>query len=80
VSANTIQNHLRHSLGLKPCHFCWVSHELTYHLKEKTFVMCRELLELLQMEETLVLLGCNWGGVKDVSQLLSGSDVVGVRR
>jgi hypothetical protein len=52
IRPSTILHHLRNSLDLQPYHFRWVSHELTCHLKEKRVVICRELLELPQMEET----------------------------
>jgi hypothetical protein len=48
-----ILHHLRDALALKLYHFRWVSHEVRFHLKEKRVVMCCELLELLQTEETM---------------------------
>jgi hypothetical protein len=52
VSPSRILRHVRNSLGFNHYHFRWVPHELTSHLKEKRVVICRELLELLQIEET----------------------------
>jgi hypothetical protein len=55
LRASTILHHLRKSFGVKPYHFRSVPHELTYSLKEKRVIMCRQLLKLLQMEETFGL-------------------------
>jgi hypothetical protein len=52
VGASTILHHLCDSLGSKPFHFRRVLHELTHLVKEKRVVMCRELPELRQVEET----------------------------
>jgi hypothetical protein len=43
IGPNTILHHLHNSLGLKPCRFCRVPHELTCHLKEKRVTMCRDV-------------------------------------
>jgi hypothetical protein len=51
VSSSTILRHLRNSLDLKPYHSRWVPSERACDSKEKTAVMCREFLELLQTEE-----------------------------
>jgi hypothetical protein len=43
------------SLGPKRNHFRWVPHELSCPLEEKNVVMCRELVELSQKEETFAV-------------------------
>jgi hypothetical protein len=53
VSSSTILHPLRGSLGSTASYCRCVPHELASHLKEKRVVMCRELLELLEMEETV---------------------------
>jgi hypothetical protein len=52
VRPSTILNPLHDSLGVKLYHIRCVPRELACHLKEKRVVMCRDLLERLQMEDT----------------------------
>jgi hypothetical protein len=52
LSPGRMLHHVRYSLGFKLYHFRWMPHELASYLKEKRVVICGELLERLQMEET----------------------------